>query len=64
MKNSNINDIQAQELFAQMIEVRNPDIRQFLIDEMSDLLNRTFVAERSIYLSLSRNGNKADGYFS
>jgi len=47
-----------------MIEAKNPDIRQFLIDEMSDLLNRTFVAERSIYLSLSRNGNKADGYFS
>lgn len=62
MKNLNINDTQTQELFAQIIEGKNPDIRQFLIDGMSDLLNRAFVAERSIYLSSNRNGNKANGY--
>jgi transposase-like protein len=62
MKNSNINNIQTQELFAGIIEGKSPDIRQFLIDGMSDLLNRAFVAERSIYLSSNGNGNKANGY--
>lgn len=46
---------QSQELFTQIVKGRSPDIRQFLIDGMSDLLNRAFVAERSVYLS--SNGN-------
>ncbi len=63
MKNSNINNSQTQELFAQIIEGKNPDIHQFLIDGMSDLLNRAFVAERSIYLAGNGNvSNKANGY--
>ena len=62
MKNSNINDAQLQELFTGIVEGRSPDIRQFLIDGMSDLLNRAFVAERSVYLSSNGNSNKANGY--
>ena len=62
MKNSNINDTQLQELFTGIVEGRSPDIRQFLIDGMSDLLNRAFVAERSVYLSSNGNSNKANGY--
>lgn len=63
MKNSNINNSQTQELFSQILEGRSPDIRQFLIDGMSDLLNRALVAERSVYLSDNGNaGNKANGY--
>ncbi len=62
MKNSNINNTQTQELFAQIVEGRSPDIRQFLIDGMSDLLNRAFVAERSVYLSSNGGGNKANSY--
>jgi len=63
MKNSNMNIGQTQEIFAQIAEGKNPDIRQFLIDGMSDLLNRAFVAERSVYLAGNGNvGNKANGY--
>ena len=62
MKNSNINDAQLQELFTGIVEGRSPDLRQFLIDGMSDLLNRAFVAERSVYLSSNGNSNKANGY--
>jgi hypothetical protein len=38
MKNSNINNIQTQELFAGIIEGKSPDIRQFLIDGMEKFL--------------------------
>ena len=63
MKNSNMNIGQTQEIFAQIAEGKNPDIRQFLIDGMSDLLTRAFVAERSVYLAGNGNvGNKANGY--
>ncbi len=65
MKNSNINNSQTQELFTQIAEGRNPDVRQFLIYGISDLLNRAFVCERNIYLnSDSGIGNKGNGYSS
>ncbi len=35
MKNLNINSIETQEIFTQIAESKNPDIRQFLIDGMS-----------------------------
>jgi len=65
MKNLNINNSQTQELFSQILDGKGPDIRQFLIDGMSDLLNRALLCERNAYLSGNDGiGNKANGYSS
>jgi transposase-like protein len=65
MKNLNLNNSQTQEIFNSMLEGKSIDVRQFLIDEMSDLLNRAFVCERNIYLNGDGGvGNKGNGYSS
>ena len=61
MKNLNTKTNQTQEIFNQLIEDGNIDVRQFLIDGMSDLLNRAFACEREFYLA-SDHCNKANGY--
>ena len=40
---------------------KSPDIQSFLINGMSDLLNRAFISERQLYLS-ENNSDKANGF--
>ena len=68
MKNLNLNSTEGQEIFNQIVSGGNVDVRQFLIDGMSDLLNRAFLKERELYLSGFEGGgsvaysNKANGF--
>jgi putative transposase len=61
MQNSNSSIQQSQEILSKILEGKNPDIQSFLINGMSDLLNRAFISERDFYLS-DNNGDKANGY--
>jgi transposase-like protein len=70
MKNLNLNSPESQEIFNQITSGKNIDVRQFLVDGMSDLLNRAFLKERELYLSgfggegfeSVSSGNKANGF--
>mgnify|MGYP003418598581 FL=1 len=61
MQNSNSLPQQSQEILGKILEGKSPDIQSFLINGMSDLLNRAFVSERQFYLS-DNNGDKANGF--
>ena len=61
MQNSNSTLAQSQEILAKILEGKSPDIQSFLINGMSDLLNRAFTSERQLYLS-ENNGDKANGF--
>lgn len=70
MKNLNLNSSESQEIFNQIASGKNINVRQFLIDGMSDLLNRAFLKERELYLSgfdgegfgSASSHNKANGF--
>lgn len=65
MKNLNLNANESQEVFNEIVAGGNIDIRQFLIEGMSELLNRAFLKEREFYFSESQtglSGNKANGF--
>ena len=51
MQISNSSAQQSQEILGKILEGKNPDIQSFLINGMSDLLNRAFTSERQLYLS-------------
>ena len=61
MQNSNSTLTQSQEILGKILEGKNPDIQSFLINGMSDLLNRAFVSERGFYLS-ENGSDKANGF--
>ncbi len=61
MQNSNSTLEQSQEILEKIFSSKNPDIQSFLINGMSDLLNRAFTSERNLYLS-DNNGDKANGF--
>lgn len=61
MQNLNSHNRQTQEVSAEILEKilegKSPDIQSFLINGMSDLLNRAFTSERSLYLSENGSDN-------
>lgn len=61
MKNSSSQLEQSQEILEKILSGKSPDIQSFLINGMSDLLNRAFTSERQLYLS-ENNGDKANGF--
>lgn len=61
MRNSNSALEQSQEILAKILSGKSPDIQSFLINGMSDLLNRAFTSERNLYLSENSN-DKANGF--
>ena len=61
MQNSNSTLEQSQEILGKILEGKSPDIQSFLINGMSDLLNRAFVSERRLYLS-ENSSDKANGF--
>jgi transposase-like protein len=61
MQNSNSSLQQSQEILGRILEGKSPDIQSFLINGMSDLLNRAFISERQFYLS-DNDGDKANGF--
>lgn len=61
MQISNSATHQSQEILEKIFSGKNPDIQSFLINGMSDLLNRAFVSERGFYLS-KNDGDKANGF--
>ena len=61
MKNFNNSNYQSKDELAKILAGKNPDIQSFLINGMSDLLNRAFVSERDFYLS-DNSSDKANGY--
>ena len=61
MQNSNSTLAQSQEILGKILLGKSPDIQSFLINGMSDLLNRAFASERQLYLS-ENSGDKANGF--
>jgi hypothetical protein len=55
MQNSNSRLEQSQEILEKILLGKSPDIQSFLINKMSDLLNRAFTSERQLYLSNNNN---------
>lgn len=61
MQNFNSTLEQSQEILTKILLGKSPDIQSFLINGMSDLLNRAFASERQLYLS-ENNDDKSNGF--
>ena len=51
----------SEEILGKILSGKSPDIQSFLINGMSDLLNRAFVSERNFYLA-ENGSDKANGF--